>query len=476
MNPMFYCEPQLLCRTNDNDSMIPEIWAREALAVLESNMVMGNLVHRDYNDLVQGFGDVVNARRPSDFKAKRKVDGEDLETQDAQSPNIRVPLDQWLNVSFIIYDGEATKSMADLIDLYLQPAAKELAEQVDRTLAGQSARLMSNFAGRLTEMTKVNASDFVVEADEVLNTNRAPRSGRALVLSPRASALCKSNELFISAEKRGDSGSALETAELGQVFGFRTFMDQNVTLVRTENADTALGVTDGAEAAGATVIETTVPFASVTAGDYVVFEGEGRPHRVASVADASSDADITLVEGLVNAIDSGAAVTVYQEALVEVTGADDTLVNYPSGYHKRILVDTYTSGKHPQVGQWVTFGTGGSSHSYTITQVDVISATSSKITLDRPLDAQVNDEAPAFVGPAGSFNIALCRDAVAMVNRPLAPAPVRNGVSSFVASYNNMSLRVTFTYDGKAQGTRCTVDLLMGTAILDERQAVVLLS
>lgn len=36
---MLYSEPQLLCRANDNDSLVPETWAREALAVLESNMV-----------------------------------------------------------------------------------------------------------------------------------------------------------------------------------------------------------------------------------------------------------------------------------------------------------------------------------------------------------------------------------------------------------------------------------------------------
>lgn len=476
MNPMLYCEPQLLCRDNDNDSMIPELWAMEALDVLQSNMVMGNLVHRDYSGLVANFGDVVNARRPVDFKAKRKVDGDNLETQDAQSPNIRVPLDQWLNVSFIIYDGESSKSMSDLFAIYLQPAAKELAEQVDRTLAGQSARLMANVAGRLGEMTKTNSADFVIEADEILNTNRAPQDGRSLIMSPRASALCKSNELFIAADKRGDGGTALESAMLGRVFGFNTFMDQNITLVNPTTTYETIGVTDGAEVAGATVIETDVTFSEVTAGNYVVIEGEGHPHRVSSVADSGGDADITLVDGLANAVEAGAAVTVYRHGLVEVTGADDTLVNYPAGYHKRILVDTYASGKHPQVGQWVTFGTGGSSHSYTITQVDVISATSSKVTLDRPLDAQVNDEASAHLGPAGSFNLALRRDAVALVSRPLAPAPSRTGVSSFVASYNDMSLRVTFTYDGVAQGTRCTVDLLMGTAILDERQAVVLLS
>lgn len=477
MISMFYSEPQLLCRTNDNDSLVPELWAREALAVLESNMVMGNLVYRDYNDLVANFGDVVNTRRPVDFKAKRKVDGDALETQDAQSPNIRVPLDQWLTVSFILYDGEMSKSMSDLITLYLTPAAKELAEQVDRTLAGQTARLSANVAGRLNEMDKTNASDFVLAADEVLNTNRAPKSGRSLVLSPKANSYCLANELFVSADKRGDAGSALRSASLGTVYGFDAFMDQNVTHVRMDGASISTGVTEAAYAAGYTgAIDTTVTDADVADGAYVVFEGDGHPYRVSTSTD-SSGAQITVVGGLLHAVANGADVTVFKAVNVEVTASDAaTAGTYAAGWHKRILIEGYASGKHPQVGQWMTFGTGGSSHSYSITQVDVASATTSHVTLDRPLDATVADEGAAYPGPAGSFNLAFTRNAVAMVNRPLSAPVAGTGARSFVASYNGLSCRVTISYDGSVQGHRITLDLLMGVAVLQAKEAVVLLS
>ena len=47
---------------NDNDALIPELWARESIAVLEENMVMGQLVHRDFSMDVADYGDVVNTR------------------------------------------------------------------------------------------------------------------------------------------------------------------------------------------------------------------------------------------------------------------------------------------------------------------------------------------------------------------------------------------------------------------------------
>ena len=42
----------------------PAHWANESLAILQENMVVGNLVHRDFEPTIADFGDVVNARKP----------------------------------------------------------------------------------------------------------------------------------------------------------------------------------------------------------------------------------------------------------------------------------------------------------------------------------------------------------------------------------------------------------------------------
>lgn len=468
MNLCLLSTPQVVCMDNDNDSMVPELWAMEALAVLESNMVMANLVYRDFNSLVASFGDVVNTRRPVDFRGRRKTDADSITVQDAVSPNIRVPLDQHLHVSFVLKDGEMSKAMADLIPVYLAPAAKELAEKVDQMLIGQSARLIANTAGRLNEMDKTNAPDFVLEADTILNENRAPKGGRALVLSPRSNQACLGADLFVSAEKRGDAGTALRSASLGTVYGFDAYMDQNVAHVNFAGADTSIGVVDtgGSEVAGyAGAIDTTVTDTDVIDGAYVVIEGDGEAYRVASSTD-SSGAQITIVGGLQHAIAAGADVTVYKVAAAGAT--------YASGWAKDILIDTHTSGKNLQAGQWVTFGTGNNSHTYTVLYAAATSATSTTVLLDRPLDASVAENDVVYPGPAGSKNLAFTRDAIALVNRPLEAVPAQTGARSFTASYNGISLRVTMAYDPYAQGLVVTLDLLCGVAILDERQAVVL--
>ena len=465
---LFYCMPELTYWANDNDALIPELWAREALRTLGSNLVMGALVNRDFSNLVADFGDVVNTSRPADFSAKRKTDADNVENQDAVSPNIPVPLDQHVHVSFVIKDGEMAKALPNLVERYLEPAAREMAESIDRILCGQVARLTANEEGRLGEMTSTNAADFVLDANTSLDISRAPTQGRNLVLNPRAQKETLKADLFVSTEKRGDEGTALRTASLGTVYGVDSFMDQNIGFVAIGSADISTGVTDTAEAAGSTVIETSVTDADLdTAGEYVVFGGEGKPYRIASTVDATG-ATITLTEGLRDPLASGASVTVYLRG--DVKGAQ------VAGWTQDVVVDGHAADKGPQLGQWITFGTGGSSHSYSVIEVDVITSTESDVLLDRPLDAAIGDGDAVFYGPAGGFNLAFHRDAIALVVRPLVTVPADTGARSFVASFDGLSMRVTMQYDSIAQGMRVTFDLLCGVAVLDDRLAVALYS
>lgn len=466
----FYNTPELVCWANDNDAWIPEIWAREALRTLASNMVMGALVNRDYSDMVAEYGDVVNTSRPADFVGKRKTDSDSVTEQDAVSANIPVPLDQHFHVTFVIKDGEMSKALPNLLEKYLEPAAREIAESVDRVLCGQTCRLVdTSEEGRLTEMDSTNADEFVLDANAALDIARCPKAGRNLVLGPRAQKECLKADLFVSAEKRGDAGTALRTASLGTVYGLDSFMDQNMGYVATGDAQITTGTTDNAEAAGSTVVETSIAAAAdITAGCYVVFEGEGKPYRISSIA--NDPIDLTLTEGLRDAVAASADVTVYRK------GEVDLVAGYAAGWAKEITVDGHDANKGPQVGQWVTFGTGASSHSYTVIEVSETTTTESDITLDRPLETAISDGDAVFYGPAGGFNLAFHRDAIALVSRPLATVPGDMGARSFVASYDGLAMRVTMQYDSSVQGMRVTFDLLCGVAVLDDRLACVLYS
>lgn len=466
MNLFNLCVASVVCYANDNDAFVPELWANEGLAILEESMVMANLVHRDFSNEIRDFGDVVNTRRPGEFKVRRKVDGTSISKQDASVTNVRVPLDQWFYNAFTIKDGEASYSFKDLVEVYLLPAMQTIARSVDRALLGRIHGFLgttSDRVGRLGNLTSTNAKDFILEAREVLNKNKAYPNGRNLVLAPGAETSMLKTDMFLKANERGDGGSALETATLGQLLGFNTYMDQNVNSI--SSADTATGTVTASAAAGAGSGSQAVTLTGYNAvvGEYATVAGNDQPTyitaRTVSMADTTA---VTLNEATKYATAAGAVLTVYKSCAVNGT--------YGANYSMGIDVDGWTAA--PQVGQLIAFGTGGSRKVYTVIESELKSAGVQTIYLDRPLENALADNDAAFPGPTGSFNWAMHRDALALVSRPLRLPSERMGVMAANAVYNSVSMRVTMQYDIDAGGTTCNLDLLAGVAVLDSRLAV----
>ena len=53
-----------------NNFLTPQIIANEALMVLQANLVMANLVHKDYSKEFVKVGDTITVRKPAKFIAK----------------------------------------------------------------------------------------------------------------------------------------------------------------------------------------------------------------------------------------------------------------------------------------------------------------------------------------------------------------------------------------------------------------------
>ncbi len=455
-----------LCYANDNDALIPELWAEESLAILEENMVMANLVHRDFSPLVASFGDVVNTRRPSEFSTKRKSQADAVVNQDATSTNVQVPLNQHIYVTFTIKDEEASMSFMELISYYMEPAAMQLARSVDRILCGQVPSFKANYAGKLAEMSSANAKDWILDTREVMNVNKAYPNGRNLVISAQAETEMLKTELFLAANTRGDGGTALEEARLGRVLGFDTYMDQNVVYAALGNADTlTLNHTAGASA-GDTGNKACTASSAPTVGAYVWFTGEGQPHEVKAVTGTLTG--ITLVSSYKYTVAADAVGYAFEPATVGAT--------YAIGYDKGITLNTITANKLPIVGQLLAFGTdaGGDRKEYAIIEVDSVSTTSVIVWLDRPLEVLITAADSAFPGPQGSMCFAFHRNALALVSRPLALPSNLLGVQAAIGSYNDLALRVAMQYDISAQGTVVTLDMLCGVATLDTNLGCVL--
>lgn len=455
------------------DAYIPELWAEESIAILEENMVIGNLVHRDFEDIIASYGDTVNTRKPGEFVAKRKTTADDVVVQTPTAVSIPVVLNQHWHTSFIIKDGDQSKSFKDLVVEYLQPAMLSIARSIDQSVSAQVFQFLPNASGGLNQLAGTNADAYLLGVRQVMNQNKAYVTNRNLVLTTVSETALLADPKFTDANRVGDDGTALREASLGRKYGYDIFMAQNTPYSLNTATDQVTGAVNNAAGynIGAKTFTVDGLSAAITAGTWISIGADGSglggdftPLQVVSTVGSGTPTSITTSQGLKAAVKDNAVVTVWG------VGAVDNASNYAAGWVKDIVYKTFT--KDPQAGQGLTFGTGIGGAVYGIVSVDTVAKT---ILLDRPLDAGISNNDAINLLPAGSYNFAFHRNAVALVTRPLALPMQGTGARAGIANFNNLSMRVVFTYDGNKQGTLCTVDTLMGVKVLDLNLGAVLL-
>lgn len=203
-----------------NTILTPDIIAKEALMVLRNNAVMANLVHRDFSDeFVAGVGDTITVRKPASFEAK-EFNG-NIELQDVNETGVSVKMDKLLDVSIAVTSKEMSMGIEDFSAQILVPAMQAFANKIDKYLLGLSA----DVTNKHTATGNIQAD--VVDTRAYLTKSAAPLADRRFVYSTDVESNLLKSELFVSAEKVGDEGTALREASLGRKFGMDFYADQN---------------------------------------------------------------------------------------------------------------------------------------------------------------------------------------------------------------------------------------------------------
>lgn len=438
----------------DNDALIPEMWAQEALLNLENNLVITNLVHRDFEDEIQKEGDVVNAHRPDTRTPTRKVDGDTITSNATNSTNVPVTLNQHVYDSFIIYDGEESKSFKSLVNLHLVPAVKGMAQFIDQVVATQVYNFLGNSVGRLGQgVTQAT----IIAAREEMNKLGVPMGARNLVVTPAQEADLLDIERLTAADKVGDDGTALREASLGRLYGFNIFMDQNMPSVTntTDPSGTMLINNAAGYSKGDTVltVDGGVAAADCPVGSWVTVAADDTPQMVTAIV-GDPVTQITVTPGLRRSVANNAVVSIYPD------GAIDNAAGYAANWTKDITIDTITTA--PVTGQLLSMDASTARYYAALN-----TPTTTSVLLSDALAAAVANNDVVGLGPNGEFGMAFHPQAVALVTRPLAMPRAETGVRGFVASYNGLSIRVVISYNAQKQGHVVTVDLLAGVAILD---------
>ena len=207
-----------------NTFLTIDMIAKEALMILRKNAVMAGLVHRDYSkEYVAGVGDTITIRKPATFTVKDFVESTGITVQDATEEKQTVKMDKFYDVSFAVTSKDLTMNISDFSEQLLVPAMMAFRDKIDAEII----KVAETATHTVTHAEGLIAPADVISARKLLNDGATPLSMRSLVVGTQAEADLLSSELFVSADKVGDT-EGLKEASLGRKFGFDTYVDQNV--------------------------------------------------------------------------------------------------------------------------------------------------------------------------------------------------------------------------------------------------------
>jgi hypothetical protein len=219
--------------------------AREALLILQSNMVATQLYDRMYEADFSGTearGDTIRVRRRDRGNAQEFTGT--IVSRPLEESTIDIVLEKHYDASFEITSKEATLDLDSFSEQVIEPEVISIAELVDTFALSKINDLPNNAGVDGAGAPIAFATDIggVAQYRKVLNELKTPMAGRQAIWSPTGDANLLSIASFVEANKKGDDGTALAEASLGRVLGFDHWMAQNVdeTALVSQDGDTAV--------------------------------------------------------------------------------------------------------------------------------------------------------------------------------------------------------------------------------------------
>lgn len=208
-----------------NTIVTPDIFAKEAVMILENELVMTKQVYRghekDFASSVNGYevGDTVSIRKPTDFTVRTGATAVD---QDIVEGKTAIKVDTMKGVDFKLTSTELTLDIKDLSTRVIRPAMIQIANAIDTDLMGLYTSVPS-WVGTPGQVID-SFADFA-QGPERLDELAVPQD-RVSILSPadQWGLVGSQTSLYI----QGAANEAYRKGNLGEIAGVDTFMSQNV--------------------------------------------------------------------------------------------------------------------------------------------------------------------------------------------------------------------------------------------------------
>ncbi len=217
---------------------IVKLVAADALPALMGNLIMGNLVNRDYEPVLAHAGDTVNVPIPPVLVANNIAEGGTVTPQNPSLGNAQIVLNTHAEATFQIPDVTKALAFPELLKAYMQPAVVAIASRVERDLL--------NLYGQFTANTPLGTAgtpitEAVIDSAETsLFTAMVPASAnKYLVVDSNSYSAIRQIPRFSEYYSAGEAGlKAIVEGNVGKMKDFFIFRSQFVPVTGTASPNT----------------------------------------------------------------------------------------------------------------------------------------------------------------------------------------------------------------------------------------------
>jgi hypothetical protein len=209
-------------------SAIVKLVAADALPVLIGNLVMGNLVNRDYEPVLANTGDTVNIPIPPTMVANNIAEGGSVQPQNPSLGNAQIVLNTHVEATFQIPDVTKVLAVPDLLRIYMQPAVAAIAQRIESDLLNLYAGFTANGA---VGIAGTPITEAVVDAAETaLFLAKVPAlEQKYMVVDAATYSAWRQIPRFSEFQNSGEAGlRAIIDGTIGKVKDFFVFRSQFV--------------------------------------------------------------------------------------------------------------------------------------------------------------------------------------------------------------------------------------------------------
>ena len=340
-----------------NTILTPEVVANEALMCLTGNLVMADLVHRDYADEFVSVGDTISIRKPAKFVAKNFTGV--TEAQDLTQGSVTAKLDRFRDVTVAVTSKELSLDIEDFSAQVVQPAMQAIAQAIDQDLLAVATEKAA-----FRKDGDANAKDLsdIAALAKHLDMAKAPVQNRSLVLHPEHKYRYALTENLSNVSYAGDN-ETLRDALLGKVYTLETYMDQNAPDSLAAQPGTATTIQISA-IKGDTTISVVKADGTIQPGDGFILDGY--IYRFVTGGEGFLEIDTPMLRGVnqeVVAITAPTSLAFHRNAIALVSrnlalpmGAANAAYASAGGLGVRVVYDYDSATKTDKISFDVIYG------------------------------------------------------------------------------------------------------------------------